>query len=86
MRKWKKTAHKNSKSELKYYEGNGHFGDQAYNPNRSRVYSSVSDIPLVRNALAISHPVDFRRGVMSEQCRTEEKCRCEVLLSVSGER
>ena len=61
-----KDGHKNLEIELKYYEGQPVISEikRVSKPGR-RVYSSVSDIPLVRNGLGISI-LSTSKGVMSD--------------------
>ena len=77
-----KDGHKNIDIELKYYEGQPVISEikRVSKPGR-RVYSSVSDIPLVRNGLGISI-LSTSKGVMSDNSARSENVGGEVLCSV----
>ncbi|MBL4877933.1 MAG: 30S ribosomal protein S8, partial [Hyphomonas sp.] len=74
--------HKNIEIELKYYEGQPVISEikRVSKPGR-RVYSSVSDIPLVRNGLGISI-LSTSKGVMSDNAARSENVGGEVLCRV----
>ena len=67
---------------LKYYEGTPVIRElkRVSKPGR-RVYSSVSDIPLVRNGLGISI-LSTSKGVMSDNAARSENVGGEVLCRV----
>ena len=77
-----KDGHKNLEIELKYYEGQPVISEikRVSKPGR-RVYSSVSDIPLVRNGLGISI-LSTSKGVMSDNVARTENVGGEVLCRV----
>ena len=77
-----KDGHKNIEIELKYYEGQPVISEikRVSKPGR-RVYSSVSDIPLVRNGLGISI-LSTSKGVMSDNAARSENVGGEVLCYV----
>ncbi|KCZ88198.1 MULTISPECIES: 30S ribosomal protein S8 [Hyphomonas] len=77
-----KDGHKNLEIELKYYEGQPVISEikRVSKPGR-RVYSSVSDIPLVRNGLGISI-LSTSKGVMSDNVARAENVGGEVLCRV----
>ena len=77
-----KDGHKNIDIELKYYEGQPVISEikRVSKPGR-RVYSSVSDIPLVRNGLGISI-LSTSKGVMSDNAARSENVGGEVLCRV----
>jgi small subunit ribosomal protein S8 len=77
-----KDGHKNIEIELKYYEGQPVISEikRISKPGR-RVYSSVSDIPLVRNGLGISI-LSTSKGVMSDNAARSENVGGEVLCRV----
>ena len=77
-----KDGHKNIEIELKYYEGQPVISEikRVSKPGR-RVYSSVSDIPLVRNGLGISI-LSTSKGVMSDNAARSENVGGEVLCRV----
>ena len=77
-----KDGHKNLEIELKYYEGQPVISEikRVSKPGR-RVYSSVSDIPLVRNGLGISI-LSTPRGVMSDNEARAANVGGEVLCRV----
>ena len=77
-----KDGHKNIDIELKYYEGQPVISEikRVSKPGR-RVYSSVSDIPLVRNGLGIS-VLSTSKGVMSDNSARSENVGGEVLCRV----
>ncbi len=68
--------------ELKYYDGSPVISEirRISKPGR-RVYSSVNDIPLVRNGLGISI-LSTSKGVMSDAVAREENVGGEVLCRV----
>jgi len=68
--------------ELKYYEGDPVISHikRVSKPGR-RVYSSVSDLPSVRNGLGIS-VVSTPKGVMSDAAAHEANVGGEVLFQV----
>ncbi|MBU2605554.1 30S ribosomal protein S8 [Hyphomonas sp.] len=77
-----KDGHKNLEIELKYYEGQPVISEikRISKPGR-RVYSSVSDIPLVRNGLGISI-LSTSQGVMSDNAARTKNVGGEVLCRV----
>ena len=77
-----KDGQKNIDIELKYYEGQPVISEikRVSKPGR-RVYSSVSDIPLVRNGLGISI-LSTSKGVMSDNSARSENVGGEVLCRV----
>ena len=77
-----KDGHKNIEIELKYYEGSPVISEikRISKPGR-RVYSSVSDIPLVRNGLGISI-LSTSMGVMSDNAARNKNVGGEVLCRV----
>ena len=77
-----KDGHKNIDIELTYYEGQPVISEikRVSKPGR-RVYSSVSDIPLVRNGLGISI-LSTSKGVMSDNSARSENVGGEVLCRV----
>ena len=77
-----KDGHKNLEIELKYYEGQPVISEikRVSKPGR-REYSSVSDIPLVRNGLGISI-LSTSKGVMSDNVARTENVGGEVLCRV----
>ena len=77
-----KDGHNNIEIELKYYEGQPVISEikRISKPGR-RVYSSVSDIPLVRNGLGISI-LSTSKGVMSDNAARTENVGGEVLCRV----
>lgn len=77
-----KDGHKNLEIELKYYEGQPVISEikRVSKPGR-RVYSSVTDIPLVRNGLGISI-LSTSKGVMSDNVARNENVGGEVLCRV----
>ena len=77
-----KDGHKNLEIELKYYEGQPVISEikRVSKPGR-RVYSSVSDIPLVRNGLGISI-LSTSKGVMSDNVARNENVGGEVLCNI----
>ena len=68
--------------ELKYHEGQPVISEikRVSKPGR-RVYSSVSDIPLVRNGLGISI-LSTSKGVMSDNAARSQNVGGEVLCRV----
>ena len=77
-----KDGHKSLEIELKYYEGQPVISEikRISKPGR-RVYSSVSDIPLVRNGLGISI-LSTSQGVMSDNAARAKDVGGEVLCRV----
>ena len=77
-----KDGHKNLEIELKYYEDQPVISEikRVSKPGR-RVYSSVTDIPLVRNGLGISI-LSTSKGVMSDNVARNENVGGEVLCRV----
>ena len=77
-----KDGHRNLEIELKYYEGEPVISEvkRVSKPGR-RVYSSVSDIPLVRNGLGISI-LSTSKGVMSDNAARSQNVGGEVLCRV----
>jgi small subunit ribosomal protein S8 len=75
-------GHNNLEIELKYYEGTPVIQEikRISKPGR-RVYSSVSDIPLVRNGLGISI-LSTSQGVMSDVVARDKNVGGEVLCRV----
>ncbi len=69
--------------ELKYYEGAAVISEikRISKPGR-RVYSSVSDLPSVRNGLGISI-LSTSRGVMSDASAREHNVGGEILCQVT---
>ncbi|MEO0465687.1 MAG: 30S ribosomal protein S8 [Pseudomonadota bacterium] len=78
-----KDGHRNIEIELKYYEGSPVINElkRVSKPGR-RVYSSVGDIPLVRNGLGINI-LSTSKGVMSDDTAREHNVGGEVLCRVS---
>mgnify|MGYP006276096709 FL=1 len=78
-----KDGHKSLEIELKYYEGSPVISDlkRVSKPGR-RVYSSVTDIPLVQNGLGISI-LSTSKGVMSDNMAREQNVGGEILCRVS---
>ncbi len=76
-------GHKSIEIELKYYEGSPVISDlkRVSKPGR-RVYSSVTEIPLVRNGLGISI-LSTSKGVMSDNMAREQNVGGEILCRVS---
>lgn len=76
------SGHRNIEIELKYYEGEPVISEirRVSKPGR-RVYSSVGDIPLVRNGLGISI-LSTSKGVMSDNRARQEKVGGEILCRV----
>ncbi|CAI8419025.1 MAG: 30S ribosomal protein S8 [Henriciella sp.] len=77
-----KDGHKHIDIELKYYEGSPVISEirRVSKPGR-RVYSSRSDIPLVRNGLGISI-LSTSKGVMSDNVARTENVGGEILCRV----
>ncbi len=77
-----KGGHKSLEIELKYYEGQPVIQEirRISKPGR-RVYSSVTDIPLVRNGLGISI-LSTSQGVMSDNAARTKNIGGEVLCRV----
>ena len=77
-----KDGHKNLEIELKYYEGQPVISEikRVSKPGR-RVYSSVSDIPLVRNGLGISI-LSTSKGVMTDADARDQKVGGEIICRV----
>ena len=78
-----KDGHKALDIELKYFDGAPVIAEikRISKPGR-RVYSSVSDIPLVRNGLGISI-LSTPKGVMSDNDARSENVGGEILCRVS---
>ncbi len=77
-----KGGHKELEIELKYYDGAPVIQEikRISKPGR-RVYSSVDDLPLVRNGLGISI-LSTSKGVMSDNVARDENVGGEVLCRV----
>ncbi|MEO1474886.1 MAG: 30S ribosomal protein S8 [Pseudomonadota bacterium] len=77
-----KDGHRNIEIELKYYDGSPVIQEikRVSKPGR-RVYSSVNDIPLVRNGLGISI-LSTSKGVMSDNVARAENVGGEILCRV----
>ncbi|MEO0883060.1 MAG: 30S ribosomal protein S8 [Pseudomonadota bacterium] len=77
-----KGGHRNIEIELKYYDGAPVIKEikRVSKPGR-RVYSSVGDIPLVRNGLGISI-LSTSKGVMSDNVARTENVGGEILCRV----
>ncbi|WOR13929.1 30S ribosomal protein S8 [Hyphomonas sp. FCG-A18] len=77
-----KDGHKNIEIELKYFDGTPVISEirRVSKPGR-RVYSSKSDIPLVRNGLGISI-LSTSKGVMSDNVARSENVGGEILCRV----
>ncbi len=77
-----KDGHKSLEIELKYFEGQPVISEikRVSKPGR-RVYSSVSDIPLVRNGLGISI-LSTSQGVMSDNAARARNVGGEVICRV----
>lgn len=77
-----KDGHRNIEIELKYYDGAPVIQEikRISKPGR-RVYSSVGDIPLVRNGLGISI-LSTSKGVMSDNLAREQNVGGEILCRV----
>ena len=77
-----KDGHKNIEIELKYFDGTPVIAEirRVSKPGR-RVYSSKSDIPLVRNGLGISI-LSTSKGVMSDNTARNENVGGEILCRV----
>jgi len=77
-----KDGHKNIEIELKYFDGTPVISEvrRVSKPGR-RVYSSKSDIPLVRNGLGISI-LSTSKGVMSDNVARQENVGGEILCRV----
>lgn len=77
-----KDGHRNIEIELKYYDGAPVIKEikRVSKPGR-RVYSSVGDIPLVRNGLGISI-LSTSKGVMSDNVARTENVGGEILCRV----
>ncbi len=75
-------GHKSLEIELKYYEGSPVISEmkRVSKPGR-RVYSSVTDIPLVRNGLGISI-LSTSRGVLSDHMARQQNVGGEILCRV----
>lgn len=75
-------GHRNIEIELKYFDGTPVISEikRVSKPGR-RVYSSVQDIPLVRNGLGISI-LSTSKGVMSDDNARENNVGGEVLCRV----
>jgi small subunit ribosomal protein S8 len=77
-----KDGHKHIEIELKYFDGTPVISEirRVSKPGR-RVYSSKSDIPLVRNGLGISI-LSTSKGVMSDNTARTENVGGEILCRV----
>jgi small subunit ribosomal protein S8 len=77
-----KDGHKHIEIELKYFDGTPVISEirRVSKPGR-RVYSSRSDIPLVRNGLGISI-LSTSKGVMSDNTARNENVGGEILCRV----
>ena len=77
-----KDGHKHIEIELKYFDGTPVISEirRVSKPGR-RVYSSKSDIPLVRNGLGISI-LSTPKGVMSDNTARNENVGGEILCRV----
>ena len=77
-----KDGHKHIEIELKYFDGTPVISEirRVSKPGR-RVYSSKSDIPLVRNGLGISI-LSTSKGVMSDNTARDENVGGEILCRV----
>ncbi|MEL7128646.1 MAG: 30S ribosomal protein S8 [Pseudomonadota bacterium] len=77
-----KSGHRELEIELKYYDGAPVIQEikRISKPGR-RVYSSVGDIPLVRNGLGISI-LSTSKGVMSDNVARDENVGGEILCRV----
>jgi len=77
-----KAGHRELEIELKYYDGTPVIQEikRISKPGR-RVYSSVGDIPLVRNGLGISI-LSTSKGVMSDNAARGENVGGEILCRV----
>jgi small subunit ribosomal protein S8 len=77
-----KDGHKHLEIELKYFDGTPVISEirRVSKPGR-RVYSSKSDIPLVRNGLGISI-LSTSKGVMSDNTARTENVGGEILCRV----
>ena len=75
-------GHKHLEIELKYFDGTPVISEirRVSKPGR-RVYSSKSDIPLVRNGLGISI-LSTSKGVMSDNTARNENVGGEILCRV----
>lgn len=77
-----KTGHKILRIELKYFEGKPVICDikRISKPGR-RVYSSIKDLPLVKNGLGINI-LSTNKGVMSDVEARKQSIGGEVICSV----
>ncbi|MEL6284947.1 MAG: 30S ribosomal protein S8 [Pseudomonadota bacterium] len=77
-----KDGHKDIEIELKYYDGSPVISEikRISKPGR-RVYSSVTDLPLVSNGLGINI-LSTSKGVMSDQTARQENVGGEILCRV----
>ena len=77
-----KDGHRNIEIELKYYDGSPVIQEikRISKPGR-RVYSSVGDIPLVRNGLGISI-LSTSKGVMSDNVARDQNVGGEIICRV----
>jgi len=77
-----KDGHRDIEIELKYYDGAPVIQEikRISKPGR-RVYSSVGDIPLVRNGLGISI-LSTSKGVMSDNAARTENVGGEIICRV----
>ena len=77
-----KTKHKTLHIELKYFEGKPVISEikRISKPGR-RIYSSIKDLPLVRNGLGINI-LSTNKGVMSDTEARKQSLGGEVICSV----
>ena len=77
-----KAGHRNVEIELKYFDGAPVISEirRVSKPGR-RVYSSVNDLPLVRNGLGISI-LSTSKGVISDAVARNENVGGEILCRV----
>ncbi len=77
-----KDGHRNIEIELKYYDGSPVISEikRISKPGR-RVYSAVSDLPLVSNGLGINI-LSTSKGVMSDARARQENVGGEILCRV----
>ena len=77
-----KMGHRQIEVELKYFDGTPVISEikRVSTPGR-RVYSSVTEIPLVRNGLGHFHPVHIQ-GRLSDNMAREQNVGGEILCRV----
>lgn len=77
-----KTKHKILRIELKYFEGNPVISEikRISKPGR-RVYSSIKDLPFVKNGLGINI-LSTDRGIMSDTEARKQSIGGEIICSV----